>query len=54
MDAQHGITVNASYCPGIVGTAVWDEIDEKLAESEGLQEGEAIEKYSDLIALGRV
>ena len=51
--AQHGITVNA-YCPGIVGTAMWDEIDEKLAENEGLQKGEAIEKYSDLIALGRV
>jgi meso-butanediol dehydrogenase / (S,S)-butanediol dehydrogenase / diacetyl reductase len=39
--AQHGITVNA-YCPGIVGTAMWDEIDEKLAENEGLQKGEAI------------
>jgi meso-butanediol dehydrogenase / (S,S)-butanediol dehydrogenase / diacetyl reductase len=51
--AQHGITVNA-YCPGIVGTAMWDEIDEKLAENEGLKKGEAIEKYSDLIALGRV
>ena len=51
--AQYGITVNA-YCPGIVGTAMWDEIDEKLAENEGLQKGEAIEKYSDLIALGRV
>ncbi len=51
--AQHGITVNA-YCPGIVGTSMWDEIDEKLAENEGLQKGEAIEKYSDLIALGRV
>jgi meso-butanediol dehydrogenase / (S,S)-butanediol dehydrogenase / diacetyl reductase len=34
--AQHGITVNA-YCPGIVGTAMWGEIDEKLAENEGLQ-----------------
>lgn len=51
--AQHGITVNA-YCPGIVGTAMWDLIDEKLAESEGLQKGQAIAKYSDLIHLGRV
>ncbi len=51
--AQYGITVNA-YCPGIVGTAMWDLIDEKLAEHEGMQKGEAIEKYSDLIHLGRV
>lgn len=51
--AQYGITVNA-YCPGIVGTAMWDLIDEKLAEHEGLQKGQAIEKYSDLIHLGRV
>lgn len=51
--AQYGITVNA-YCPGIVRTAMWDLIDEKLAEHEGLQKGQAIEKYSDLIHLGRV
>lgn len=51
--AEHNITVNA-YCPGIVGTAMWDLIDEKLAEHEGLQKGQAIEKYSDLIHLGRV
>lgn len=51
--AQYGITVNA-YCPGIVGTAMWDLIDEKLAENEGLKKGQAIEKYSDLIHLGRV
>jgi meso-butanediol dehydrogenase / (S,S)-butanediol dehydrogenase / diacetyl reductase len=51
--AEHNITVNA-YCPGIVGTDMWDLIDEGLAEHEGLQKGEAIEKYSDLIALGRV
>lgn len=51
--AEHGITVNA-YCPGIVGTSMWDLIDEKLAENEGLRKGEAIEKYSDLIVLGRV
>ena len=33
---------------------MWDLIDEKLAEHEGLQKGQAIEKYSDLIHLGRV
>lgn len=51
--AQHGITVNA-YCPGIVGTSMWEHIDEKLAENEGLRKGAAIEKYSELIHLGRV
>ncbi|WP_116043309.1 acetoin reductase [Amycolatopsis palatopharyngis] len=51
--AQHNITVNA-YCPGIVGTAMWDHIDEKLAENEGLRKGAAIKKYSELIHLGRV
>ena len=51
--AQYGITVNA-YCPGIVGTAMWDLIDEGLAEQEGLRKGQAIEKYSNLIHLGRV
>jgi meso-butanediol dehydrogenase/(S,S)-butanediol dehydrogenase/diacetyl reductase len=51
--AEHRITVNA-YCPGIVGTDMWDLIDEKLAEDEGLQKGEAIQKYSELIVLGRV
>lgn len=51
--AEYGITVNA-YCPGIVGTAMWDLIDEKLAEHMGLQKGEALKQYSELIALGRV
>jgi meso-butanediol dehydrogenase / (S,S)-butanediol dehydrogenase / diacetyl reductase len=51
--AEYGITVNA-YCPGIVGTAMWDLIDEKLAEHMGLQKGEALQQYSELIALGRV
>ena len=51
--AKHGITVNA-YCPGIVGTAMWELIDEHLAKSEGLKKGQALEKYSNLIHLGRV
>ncbi|MER6975372.1 acetoin reductase [Nocardioides sp. NPDC000445] len=51
--AQHGITVNA-YCPGIVGTSMWDHIDEELAKHEGLRKGAAIAKYSELIHLGRV
>lgn len=51
--AEHGITVNA-YCPGIVGTAMWDLIDEQLGGYLGLEKGEALKQYSELITLGRV
>lgn len=51
--AEHGITVNA-YCPGIVGTAMWELIDEQLGGYMGLGKGEALEQFSQLITLGRV
>jgi len=52
--AKHKINVNA-YAPGIVGTAMWDLIDEKLGEIEGRPKGETVKKYStDLTAMGRV
>jgi meso-butanediol dehydrogenase / (S,S)-butanediol dehydrogenase / diacetyl reductase len=51
--AKHRITVNA-YCPGIVGTDMWDLIDEKLGAYLGTAKGEALANYSQLIALGRV
>lgn len=51
--AEHNITCN-NYAPGIVGTAMWDLIDEKLGEKSGAKKGETIKKYSeDLIALKR-
>jgi NAD(P)-dependent dehydrogenase (short-subunit alcohol dehydrogenase family) len=51
--AEHKITVNA-YAPGIVGTAMWDLIDEKLGEKTGAKKGDTIKKYTEeLIALGR-
>ena len=51
--AGHGIRVNA-YAPGIVGTAMWDLIDENMGKIKGAKKGETIKKYSeDLIALGR-
>ena len=51
--AKHKIRVNA-YGPGIVGTAMWDLIDEKLGEAEGRPKGESVKKYSsELTALGR-
>ncbi len=40
--------------PGIVDTAMWELIDERLGEALGLGKGEAMAKYSELIALGRV
>lgn len=52
--AEHKITVNG-YAPGIVGTAMWDLIDEELGKKTGAKKGDTIKKYSDdLIALGRV
>jgi len=52
--AEHKITVNG-YAPGIVGTAMWDLIDEELGKKDGRPKGQTIKKYSEeLIALGRV
>jgi len=51
--ASAGITVNA-YCPGVVGTDMWVEIDRRFAEVTGAAIGETFNKYVDGIALGRV
>ena len=51
--AEHGITVNA-YGPGIVGTAMWDLIDERLAAKQGLERGQALAQNAEAILLGRV
>lgn len=50
--AQFDINVNA-YCPGIVGTSMWDRIDAKMVEYMNLKEGEAFEKFAEGITLGR-
>jgi meso-butanediol dehydrogenase / (S,S)-butanediol dehydrogenase / diacetyl reductase len=50
--AADAITVNA-YCPGIVGTDMWVEIDKRFAELTGAAKGETFEKYARGIALGR-
>lgn len=50
--AADGITVNA-YCPGVVGTAMWTEIDKRFAELTGAKVGATYAKYVDGIALGR-
>lgn len=51
--AKHGITVNA-YCPGIVGTDMWDLIDAQLGGYLDTGKGEALARYAQLIPLGRV
>ncbi|KAA8735307.1 acetoin reductase [Acinetobacter qingfengensis] len=50
--ASHGITVNG-YCPGIVGTDMWVEIDKRFSELTGAPIGETYKKYVEGIALGR-
>ncbi len=50
--AADGITVNA-YCPGVVGTDMWVEIDRRMAEVTGAQVGATYQKFVNGIALGR-
>ncbi|WP_242389420.1 acetoin reductase [Kosakonia cowanii] len=50
--ASRGITVNA-YCPGIVGTGMWKEIDRRFSDITGAPLGETYKKYVEGIALGR-
>jgi meso-butanediol dehydrogenase / (S,S)-butanediol dehydrogenase / diacetyl reductase len=50
--ASDGITVNA-YCPGVVGTDMWVEIDRRMADLTGAEIGANYEKYVGGIALGR-
>lgn len=50
--AADGITVNA-YCPGVVGTDMWVDIDRRMAEVTGAAIGETYAKYVGGITLGR-
>lgn len=50
--ASKGITVNA-YCPGVVGTDMWVDIDRLFSEITGAEKGATFRKYVDGIALGR-
>lgn len=50
--ASYGINVNA-YCPGVVGTDMWIEIDKRFSEITGAKIGETYKKYVGNIALGR-
>lgn len=50
--ASAGITVNA-YCPGVVGTDMWVEIDKRFAELTGAEVGATYKQYVEGIALRR-
>lgn len=50
--ASSQITVNG-YCPGIVGTGMWDTIDQRFSEITGVPKGATWKKYVGSIALGR-
>lgn len=50
--AKDKITVNA-YCPGIVLTPMWDQIDAEMAKIYNVPLGDTLQKYIDGIALGR-
>lgn len=51
--APKGHTVNA-YGPGIVGTGMWDLIDEELHKINGKPIGQNLQENVDTIALGRI
>lgn len=48
-----GVQVNA-YCPGIVGTSMWDLVDEEMGKHLNLPKGEILKKYSEPVTPGRV
>lgn len=50
--AKYKITVNG-YCPGVAGTKMWDRIDAEMGKYLGLKPGEAFEKFSAGILMGR-
>lgn len=50
--AQFDIKVNA-YCPGIVGTSIWDRIDKEMVKYKGMKPGEAWKEQVDNIPLQR-
>lgn len=50
--ASKKITVNC-YCPGIVMTPMWDEIDKKSCEITGAPRGSVTKRALDKIVLGR-
>lgn len=51
--APLGITVNG-FCPGIVKTPMWNEIDRQISEAAGKPAGYGTAEFAKRIALGRL
>ncbi|CAK9886827.1 MAG: Diacetyl reductase [(S)-acetoin forming] [Candidatus Erwinia impunctatus] len=51
--AAQGITVNA-YCPGIVKTPMWEEIDRQISTAAGKPAGYGTAEFAKRITLGRL
>lgn len=51
--APAGITVNA-YCPGIVKTPMWEEIDRQVSAAAGKPPGHGTAEFAKRISLGRL
>ncbi|MBB3949964.1 L-iditol 2-dehydrogenase [Aureimonas jatrophae] len=49
---RHGINVNA-IAPGVVDTPMWDVVDAKLGEAEGLAPGEVKRRVAAAVPAGR-
>ncbi|KAJ9239424.1 hypothetical protein DTO271D3_5803 [Paecilomyces variotii] len=50
--APHKITVNA-YAPGVIGTAMWEQIDDAMGQLTGKPKGATFKQTENLISLGR-
>lgn len=51
--APYKINVNA-VCPGIVGTKMWDYVDEEIGKRTNLPKGEVLKNHVKGIPLGRI
>ncbi|EHT98160.1 short-chain dehydrogenase/reductase [Pantoea stewartii subsp. stewartii DC283] len=51
--APAGITVNG-FCPGIVKTPMWAEIDRQISEAAGQPAGYGTKAFAKRITLGRL
>jgi NAD(P)-dependent dehydrogenase (short-subunit alcohol dehydrogenase family) len=51
--APYQVRVNA-ICPGVIATAMWEQIDAERAQLEGVAPGEPLKKMGSAIPMGRV
>jgi len=49
---EHGITVNA-YCPGVVDTPLWEQLDKDFGAETGEEVGDTFENFAAGAVLGR-